>query len=62
MIKKLRIFVAFGLVAAGTLVLAPLQLLSMKTRLWPETVVLKIWHSMILKALGMRVHVKGALS
>ncbi|TIQ31108.1 MAG: 1-acyl-sn-glycerol-3-phosphate acyltransferase [Mesorhizobium sp.] len=62
MIKKLRIFLAFALVVAGTLVLVPLQLLAMKTRLWPETVVLKIWHAMILKALGMRVHVKGALA
>ena len=62
MIKKLRIFMAFGLVVAGTLVMVPLQFLSMKTGLWPETVMLRIWHGMILKALGMRVHVKGALS
>ncbi|CDX22942.1 conserved exported hypothetical protein [Mesorhizobium sp. ORS 3324] len=62
MIKKLRLFLALGIVVAGSLVMVPLQLLSMKTRLWPETVVLKIWHNMVLKALGMRVHVKGALS
>ncbi|WP_137929402.1 lysophospholipid acyltransferase family protein [Mesorhizobium comanense] len=62
MIAKIRIFLALGLVAAGTLVLVPLQLLSMKTGWWPETVILKIWHRLILRALGMRVHVKGALS
>ncbi|WP_296746309.1 1-acyl-sn-glycerol-3-phosphate acyltransferase [Mesorhizobium sp.] len=62
MIKKLRIFLALGLVVISSLVLVPLQILSMKTGLWPETVILKIWHGMILKALGMRVHVKGALA
>jgi len=62
MIKKLRIFLALGLVVISSLVLVPLQILSMKTGLWPETVILKIWHGMILRALGMRVHVKGALA
>ena len=62
MIKKLRIFLALGLVVVSSLVLVPLQILSMKTGLWPETVILKIWHGMILKALGMRIHVKGALA
>lgn len=62
MIKKLRVFLAFALVVAGSLVLVPLQILSMKTGLWPETVILKIWHGMILKALGIRVHVKGELA
>lgn len=62
MIKKLRIFLALGLVVISSLVLVPLQILSMKTGLWPETVILKIWHSMILRALGMRVHVRGALA
>ncbi|AZO09910.1 MULTISPECIES: lysophospholipid acyltransferase family protein [unclassified Mesorhizobium] len=62
MTKKLRIFLALGYVALGSLVLVPLQILSMKTGLWPETVILKIWHRMILRALGIRVHVKGALA
>ncbi|RWD05313.1 MAG: 1-acyl-sn-glycerol-3-phosphate acyltransferase [Mesorhizobium sp.] len=62
MIKKLRIFLALSLVVAGSLVLVPLQILSMKTGLWPETLILKIWHRMIARALGLRIHVKGALS
>lgn len=62
MIKKLRIFLALFYVVVCSLVLVPLQILSMKTGLWPETFILKIWHSMILQALGMRVHVKGALA
>ncbi|BCG98034.1 1-acyl-sn-glycerol-3-phosphate acyltransferase [Mesorhizobium loti] len=62
MIGKIRIFLALGLVVAGSLVLVPLQILSMKTGWWPETVILKIWHRLILRALGMCVHVKGTLS
>ena len=62
MIKKLRIFLALGYVVVCSLVLVPLQMLSMKTGLWPETFILKIWHRMVLRALGMRVHVKGTLS
>lgn len=62
MIKKIRIFLALGLVAVATLVLAPLQILSMKTGWWPETFILKIWHGIIVRALGIRIHVKGTLS
>ena len=61
MIKKIRIFLALCLVVAGSLVLVPLQVLSMKTGLWPETFILKIWHRMIARALGLRIHVKGEL-
>lgn len=62
MIKKIRIFLALGLVVAGSLILVPLQILSMKTGWWPETFILKIWHRLIIRALGMRVHVHGTLS
>ncbi|WP_269140764.1 lysophospholipid acyltransferase family protein [Oryzicola mucosus] len=50
---------AFALLAC--LVLVPLQMISMKTGLWPETVILKIWHRCILIALGIRVTMKGRL-
>ena len=62
MIKKIRIFLALGLVVVSSLILVPLQILSMKTGIWPETVILKIWHRIIVRALGMRIHVRGALS
>ncbi|RWN53468.1 MAG: 1-acyl-sn-glycerol-3-phosphate acyltransferase [Mesorhizobium sp.] len=62
MIGKIRIFLALGLVVAGSLILVPLQILSMKTGLWRETFILKIWHRLIIRALGMRIHVKGTLS
>ncbi|RJT38731.1 1-acyl-sn-glycerol-3-phosphate acyltransferase [Mesorhizobium waimense] len=62
MIKKFRIFVALALVVAVSLIFVPLQILSMKTGLWPETFILKIWHRVIARALGLRIHVKGTLS
>jgi len=62
MIKKIRIFLALGLVVVSSLILVPLQILSMKTGIWPETFILKIWHRIIVRALGMRIHVKGTLS
>ena len=62
MIGKIRIFLALSLVVVGSLAFVPLQLLSMKTGWWPETVILKIWHRLIARALGLRIHVKGALS
>lgn len=62
MIGKIRIFLALSLVIAGSLLLVPLQILSMKTGLWRETFILKIWHRLIIRALGMRIHVKGKLS
>jgi lyso-ornithine lipid O-acyltransferase len=62
MIGKIRSFLALGLVVVGSLVLVPLQLLSMKTGLWRETFILKVWHRLIVRALGLRIHVKGKLS
>lgn len=58
----IRAFLALGFVAASTGVLVPLQLLSMKTGLWRETVILRLWHKAVLKGLGIRVHASGTLS
>lgn len=62
MIIRLRMFFAFAFIVASTLVLAPLQVIAMKTGLWRETLILKIWHRAMLKGLGIRVHTVGALS
>lgn len=62
MIKKIRIFLALSLVGSVSLIFVPLQILSMKTGLWPETFILKIWHRVIARALGLHIHVKGTLS
>ncbi|KQZ93995.1 glycerol acyltransferase [Mesorhizobium sp. Root157] len=59
---KIRTFLALVFVAASTLLLVPLQLVSMKTGLWRETVILRLWHKAILRALGLRVHATGTLS
>ncbi|CAN7643255.1 lysophospholipid acyltransferase family protein [Aminobacter sp. LjRoot7] len=61
MIGKIRTGLALFWMVAASLVLVPLQVISMKTGLWPETVILKIWHRAMLKALGMRVHVVGEM-
>ncbi len=62
MIEKIRMTLGFAFIVVSTLVLVPLQLVSLKTGLWPETVILKLWHRSILRALGIRVRVAGALS
>ena len=60
-VRCARIVLGLAFALCATLVLVPLQLLAMKTKLWPETVILKLWHRSILRALGIRVRVKGAL-
>jgi 1-acyl-sn-glycerol-3-phosphate acyltransferase len=62
MVARIRIVLALGFVAASTLLLVPLQLVSMKTGLWREAVVLRWWHRSIVKALGFRIHATGTLS
>ena len=62
MIGKIRISLALAFIAASTLVLAPLQYLVMRTGWLRETLILRLWHRSIVKALGFRVHVTAALS
>ncbi|OQM74829.1 lysophospholipid acyltransferase family protein [Manganibacter manganicus] len=62
MIGKLRSILALVMIALSTLVLAPLQFFAMKTGLWPETAILKLWHRCMVRALGIRVHSIGRLS
>jgi 1-acyl-sn-glycerol-3-phosphate acyltransferase len=62
MIGRIRLVVALSCVALSTLVLAPLQLVAMKTKLWSEWRILRIWHRVNLHALGFRIHQKGELT
>lgn len=62
MIGRIRLVVALGCVAVSTAALVPLQLIAMKTRLWSEWRVLRLWHRANLRALGFRVHQKGELT
>lgn len=62
MIGRIRLVVALGSVAVSTLALVPLQLIAMKTRLWSEWRVLRLWHRTNCRALGFRIHQKGELT
>ena len=62
MIGKIRLVVALTGVAVATLVLVPLQLLAMKTGWYSEGVVLRLWHRLNVRALGLRIHPHGALT
>lgn len=62
MIGSIRLVVALGSVAVSTLTLVPLQLIAMKTRLWSEWRVLRLWHRGNCRALGFRIHQKGELT
>ena len=54
--------VALACVAVSTLALVPLQLIAMKTGLWGEWRVLRLWHRVNCRALGFRIHQKGELT
>ncbi|WP_315919153.1 lysophospholipid acyltransferase family protein [Mesorhizobium sp. SP-1A] len=62
MIAKIRIGLAFAFIAATTTVLALLQVLTLKTGLWRETLMPRLWHRCMVRALGIRVHAHGALA
>ncbi len=59
MIARIRIALALVFIGIATLVLVPLQLIAIKTGLWRETVILRVWHRAVLRGLGIRVHVTG---
>lgn len=62
MIGRIRLVTALGCVAASTLVLAPLQYIVLKTKLGNRSLLPRLWHSNNVRALGMRIHQKGALT
>jgi 1-acyl-sn-glycerol-3-phosphate acyltransferase len=62
MLGRIRLVMALGFVAVSTAALAPLQLIAMKTKLWSEWRVLRLWHGVNVRALGFRIHQKGDLT
>lgn len=62
MIARLRAFCGLSFMIGATLVLAPLQVVALRTGWWRETLILRLWHRALLKGLGIRVHSIGALS
>jgi len=62
MIARLRIFGAILFVAVVTPFLALAQLVALKTGWFSDTIFPPLWHNSVLKALGVRVRVVGAMS
>lgn len=62
MIGRIRLVVALGWFAASTLVLIPLQLVAMKSKLWSEWRVPRLWHRSNVRTLGFRIHQQGELT
>ena len=59
MIGSIRTALALLLICGATLVLAPLQYIVLKTKLFSRGVMPRLWHRLMTKALGLRIHVSG---
>lgn len=62
MIGRMRIGLALLYVIAATLVVVPLQIVAMRTGLFGQSVMPRRWHAAIVRALGLRIHVRGEMS
>jgi 1-acyl-sn-glycerol-3-phosphate acyltransferase len=62
MIGSIRIGLALLLVCIATLVMAPFQVLALKTGLFNQGALPRLWHRMAIKALGLRIHVRGRIA
>lgn len=62
MIARLRIVWGFVLFLAGTLPLALLQFVALRSGWFSEMTIPRLWHRLVLKSLGMRVKVTGGLA
>ncbi|MCT7374331.1 lysophospholipid acyltransferase family protein [Chelativorans salis] len=61
-LPTIRLAGALLLVAAGTVPLALAQALALRTGWWSDGMAPQLWHRLILKVLGIRVHIKGAVA
>jgi 1-acyl-sn-glycerol-3-phosphate acyltransferase len=62
MIGSIRIVLAVLLICVVTLAMAPLQFLALKTGLFDQGMLPRLWHWIIVKTLGLRVHVRGEIA
>jgi 1-acyl-sn-glycerol-3-phosphate acyltransferase len=62
MVARLRVIFAFALFFAGTLPMALVQLIALRTGWFSDMAVPRLWHQLVLKCLGMRVEVRGQLA
>ena len=62
MIGSIRIALALLLIGGATLLLAPLQYFVLKTRLIGRGSLPRLWHRILVRAFGLRVHVRGEMA
>jgi 1-acyl-sn-glycerol-3-phosphate acyltransferase len=62
MIGRIRIGLALLLVCTATLILAPLQFFILSAGFVDQGALPRLWHWIIVKALGLRVHVRGEIA
>jgi lyso-ornithine lipid O-acyltransferase len=62
MIGRIRIFLILIFVVISTTLVYITQTIALKTHLWSEAIIPKLWHRYVGRALGFRVQVKGTLS
>jgi 1-acyl-sn-glycerol-3-phosphate acyltransferase len=62
MIGSIRTALALILICGATLIVVPLQYLALKTRLFSREVLPRFWHRAMVRALGLRVHLRGRMT
>jgi lyso-ornithine lipid O-acyltransferase len=62
MIARIRAFLALVLIISSAAVLAAVQAVILKTGLGNPRIIPQLWHRIVLRALGIRVTVHGALA
>jgi lyso-ornithine lipid O-acyltransferase len=62
MIGRIRMGLALLLVCTTTLILAPLQFFILRAGFVDQGALPRLWHWIIVKALGLRVHVRGDIA
>ena len=62
MIGTFRLLLALSVAAVATPPLALYQIVAMKTGLLDDRRVPRTWHRMVVRLLGLRIHVRGTLA
>ncbi|MDP3898947.1 MAG: lysophospholipid acyltransferase family protein [Mesorhizobium sp.] len=62
MIGWIRTLLAFSMVALATPFLLVLQFIALRTGLWSDRLVPPLWHGLVTRAVGFRIHVHGEIS
>jgi lyso-ornithine lipid O-acyltransferase len=62
LIGSIRRALALLVMIGATLIMAPLQYVVLRTRLFDVAVLPRLWHRILTRALGLRVHVVGTMT